>query len=142
MRNVKTSVLLVFLSILCIICLVSCGDTAEAEGLWEDAVYRKDMKFGDGAKTVQVEVKVQTQSVTFTLYTDAETLGEALIAHDLISGEAGEFGLYVKVVNGITADYDVDQSYWSFCKNGEYMMTGVDATEIADGEHYELVYTK
>ena len=50
--------------------------------------------------------------------------------------------VYIKSVNGITADYDVDRSYWAFNKNGEMMLTGVDMTNIADGEHYELVYTK
>ena len=44
--------------------------------------------------------------------------------------------------SGITADYDVDQSYWGFYKGGEYMMTGVDSTVIADGDAYELVYSK
>ena len=47
-----------------------------------------------------------------------------------------------KKVNGILADYDVDKTYWGLYKNGEYLMTGVDTTEIADGEHYELVKTK
>jgi hypothetical protein len=89
-----------------------------------------------------VEVKVEEQSVTFTIKTDKTTLGEALMEHGLIAGDVGQFGLYVKVVNGITADYDIDQSYWAFTKNGEMMLTGVDMTNIADGEHYELVYTK
>ena len=87
-------------------------------------------------------MKAEEQSVTFTIKTDKEILGDALLEHDLIAGEEGDYGLYVKVVNGMTADYDVDQSYWAFYKDGEYMMTGVDGTEIADGEHYELVYTK
>ena len=69
-------------------------------------------------------------------------LGDALIEHNLISGENGPYGLYVKVVNGITADYDINQSYWSLSKDGEYLQTGVDVTEISDGEHYELTYTK
>ena len=71
-----------------------------------------------------------------------ETVGEALEEHGLVSGEEGPYGLYIKKVNGITADYDIDQSYWSFNKNGEYMMTGADKTEIENGAHYELVYTK
>ena len=69
-------------------------------------------------------------------------LGDALSEHDLLEGEEGEFGLYVKKVNGILADYDIDKTYWGLYKNGEYLMTGVDTTEIADGEHYELVKTK
>jgi len=65
-----------------------------------------------------------------------------LIEHGLIDGDEGPYGLYVKVVNGMTADYDVDKSYWSFYINGEYAMTGVDATEITEGTTYQLVYTK
>ena len=111
-------------------------------GVWENATYLKDKEFGKGSITVQVEVKVEEQSVTFTINTDKTMLGDALLEHGLIAGEESQYGLYVKVVNGITADYDVNQSYWGFYKNGEYMMTGVDSTTIANGEHYELVYTK
>ena len=48
----------------------------------------------------------------------------------------------VKTVNGITADYNVDRSYWAFYINGEYAMTGVDGTEIKAGDAYRLVYTR
>ena len=136
------SLLSVFLALVTVLCLFSCAEKIDAEGLWENATYRSDKEFGTGSKTVQVEVRVEEQSVTFTIKTDKETLGEALIEHSLIEGEPSDFGLYIKKVNGITADFNVDQSYWGFYKNGEYMMTGVDGTKIADGEHYELVYTK
>ena len=125
-----------------ILTLTACQKGVDVKGLWENATYTKDTTFGNGATTVMVEVKVEEQSVTFTIKTDKTTLGEALMEHGLIAGDVGQFGLYVKVVNGITADYDIDQSYWAFTKNGEMMMTGVDMTNIADGEHYELVYTK
>ena len=129
------------LVLVAILCLVSCNKI-EKTGAWENATYRRDMEFGKGETTVQVEVKAEEQSVTFTINTDKKTLGEALIEHGLISGENGQFGLYVKLVNGIEADYDKDQTYWALYKNGEYMMSGVDTTEIADGEHYELVKAK
>ena len=129
------------LAVLMLICIVSCN-TVEKIGAWENATYRKDMEFGKGETTVQVEVKAEEQSVTFTINTDKKTLGEALIEHELISGEESQYGLYVKFVNGIEADYDKDQTYWAFYKNGEYMMSGVDTTEISDGEHYELVKEK
>ena len=45
-------------------------------------------------------------------------------------------------INGITADYDVDQTYWAFNIGGEYAMTGVDQTEITEGTVYQLVRTK
>ena len=115
------------------------GNTVEKAGRWEDAVYRKDVELGEGTKTVQVQVKVEEQSVTFTIKTDREFLGEALTDHGLLEGEQGIYGLYVKKVNGILADYDVDGTYWGLYKNGEYSMTGVDTTPISDGEHYELV---
>lgn len=116
----------------------SCN-TVSAEGLWENATYRRDTELGNGAKTVQVEVKAADQSVTFTIHTDKETLGEAMLEHDLIAGEQGAYGLYVKFVNGIEADYDKDGSFWGFYKNGEMMLVGVDGATIADGEHYELI---
>ena len=139
MKKTVISLTSLALTLIFIFTLVSCGGPKD---LWEKATYLEDTAFGQGATTVQVEVKAEDKSVTFTIKTDKKTLGDALFEHGLIAGEGGAYGLYIKVVNGITADYDVDQSYWGFYKNGEYMMTGVDATEIADGEHYELVYTK
>ena len=118
--------------------LISCN-TLEKTGAWENATYRRDMEFGEGTKTVEVEVKAEDESVTFTIHTDKETLGEALLEHELIAGEESQFGLYVKFVNGIEADNDKDGTYWAFYKNGEMMMVGVDGVSISDGEHYELV---
>ena len=100
------------------------------------------MTFGSGEKTVVVEVKAGEELVTFTVKTDKDTVGEALLEHGLIAGEEGAYGLYVKVVNGIVADYDVDKSYWAFYVNGEYAMTGVDTTKITQGETYRLEYAK
>ena len=114
----------------------------EYASVWADATYTEDKTFGDGATTFLLEVQVGTHSVTFTVNTDETILGTALLEHSLIDGEQGPYGLYVKSVNGILADYDVNGRYWGFNKNGEYMMTGVDATEIEAGAHYELVYSK
>ena len=131
-------VLALFLT-LCL--LVSCGESPKGS-LWEQATYKESTSFGNGAITVTVEVKAEDKNIDLTLKTDKTTLGDALLEHGLIEGEDGQYGLYIKKVNGITADFDVDQSYWAFYKNGEMMMTGVDGAEIKDGEHYELVYTK
>lgn len=72
----------------------------------------------------------------FEIHTDKTIVGDALLEHELIAGDMGEFGLYVKTVNGITADYDVDQTYWAFYVDGEYAMSGVDTTEIVAGASY------
>ena len=141
MKKTIQSTVTVILALIFIVALVSC-DTVEKTGVWENATYRKDMEFGNGAKTVVVEVKAEDQQVTFTIKTDKDTVGAALLEHGLIAGEEGAYGLYVKQVNGITADYDVDQTYWSFYINGEYAMTGVDTTEITEGATYRLEYTK
>lgn len=152
-------VLSILMAVLIIVSLVACGNnvaetpsteqgystenvSSTVPSLWDSATYKEDTTFGEGAKTVVVEVKVEDKSVNFTIKSDAETLGEALLSHNLITGEESEFGLYIKTVNGILADYDVDASYWGFFKNGEYMMSGVDTTKFSDGEHYELVRTK
>ena len=50
----------------------------------------------------------------FEIHTDKKTVGEALLDLGLIAGEDSEYGLYVKTVNGVTADYDTDQTYWAF----------------------------
>lgn len=117
-------------------------ETVAAEGVWANATYLSDKEFGEGNKKVEVEVEANGQSVTFTINTDAETLGAALLEHNLIAGEEGQFGLYVKTVNGMLADYDINKSYWGFYQNGEYLMSGVDTTAIVGGEHFEIVYSK
>ncbi|MCM1175195.1 MAG: DUF4430 domain-containing protein [Blautia sp.] len=74
----------------------------------------------------------------FEIHTDQETVGGALADLGLIAGDESEFGLYVKTVNGITADYDTDGVYWAFYIDGEYAATGVDSTPITEGESYSF----
>lgn len=137
MKKTIVSTISTILTLVCIICLASCN-TVDKTGLWENATYLKDMEFGKGAQTVVVEVKAEDQTVTFTLHTDKDTVGAALLEHDLI---AGENGLYT-VVNGMTADWDADQSYWAFYIDGAYASTGLDDTDITEGAVYRLEYTK
>ncbi len=72
----------------------------------------------------------------FIIHTDKETVGEALLELELIAGDESEYGLYVKTVNGITADYDTDGTYWAFYIGDEYAVTGVDATAVTEGAAY------
>jgi len=142
MKQRIQSITTIFLSLILILSLASCQEKLPKTGLWENAAYRADKEFGKGAKTVVVEVVAEEQKVIFTIHTDQETVGAALQEHNLIAGDDGQFGMYVKVVNGITADYDADRSYWAFYIDGEMAMTGVDLTPINEASIYRLEYTR
>lgn len=119
----------------------ACGSKEKAD-LFSNAIYKENVTLGEGDKTVTCDVKVNDKTVTFTVNTNAHTVGAALLDNGIISGEEGPYGLYVKVVNGITADYDIDQSYWAFYIDGEYAMSGIDLTPINENARYSLEYTK
>jgi len=96
-------------------------------------------QLGEGSTVFLFTVVDQEGGETsFEIHTDKETVGEALTELGLIAGEEGEYGLYVKTVNGITADYDKDGVYWAFYINGEYAATGVDATAVTEGDSYSF----
>ena len=101
--------------------MTACADNNAPVG---EATFTFQVVDGDGKQT------------DFTIRTDKATVGEALLAEGLIQGEDGPYGLYVKSVNGITADYDVDGTYWAFYINGETAPTGVDSTAVEDGAVY------
>ena len=126
----------------CLLGLTACGNTVNSEGLWKDATYLKDTTFGEGKNTVTVEVKAGEQSIKFTVNTDKDTVGAALMEHKLIDGDQGDYGLYVKKVNGITADYDTDKAYWAFYVDDAYANAGIDQTKIEKDKLYRLEYAK
>lgn len=135
----KTTKLLA-LTLLCalLLALVACAPTDP----WQSAIYTADTEIGEGATTIYLDVIVGENKVTFTINTNQTILADALTGSGLVSGENGPYGIYIKVVNGITADYDVDASYWSLTVGGEYSMSGASDITITDGAHYELTYSK
>ena len=95
-----------------------------------------------GEKTICVEVVHKDESSKQLIYqTDAEYLGEVLLAEGLLEGEDGPYGLYITAVDGEEAIYEVDNSYWAFYQGEEYAAQGVDQTPIADGDEFTFVYT-
>ncbi len=130
-----------FILTLCM-CLSACGPMQAGGSLWDSATYTEDGEFGEGATTFTVRVEAEEKSVVFTIHTDAKTVGEALKEHHLVYGENSAYGLYIKKVNGMEADYAKTQTYWAFNKDGAEMPTGVDSSVITDGDSYELVCTK
>ncbi|MBE6982665.1 MAG: DUF4430 domain-containing protein [Ruminococcaceae bacterium] len=130
--------------ILAVFCIVAIfAGCRNNEPVYVDGTVRftEDTTLGSGSKTITVTVKDnEGKEVKFTIKTDAKTVGEALLENKVIAGEDGQYGMYIKVVNGLRADYDKDHAYWSFIANGEVSMTGVDTTDLIDGGNYELVY--
>ena len=90
--------------------------------------------------TVKVVHKDKTEKV-FTIETTETTLLGALQQEKLVEGEDQMAGFYITAVDGEVADWSVDEGWWCFTKGGEAMMTGAEATKIADGDVYEITYT-
>ena len=109
-------------------------DTVEAEVLSE---------IGQGEKSFYLSVFYEDgTSDNVIVKTDKTTVGEALLEHGIIEGENGPYGLYIKKINGVTADYEVTGTYWAFYINGEYASTGADMTEITEGTLYTFKVEK
>ena len=95
-----------------------------------------------GGKTIAVQVVLlEGEPSDYTIQTDEEYLRGALESIDLIEGSESEYGLFVTTVNGVTVD-DSKQQWWCFTQDGEMLMTGVDTTPIADGDHFEITLTE
>ena len=114
-------------------------DSNETDSLWDGALYAEDTELGEGSNTITLDCTAGDKTVTFTVHTDAEFLGAALQDNGLLEGEDSEFGLFVKAVNGIGADYDADGYYWALYIDGAYASTGVDSTPVTDGGSYAFV---
>lgn len=95
-----------------------------------------------GSKQVTVEVvHGDGETTEFTYQTDLEYLGELLKEEELISGTESEYGMFVDTVDGETADYYADGSWWALYCNGEMSELGVDSVVIQDGDTYTWTYT-
>ena len=96
-------------------------------------------ELGEGAKTFDLTIvdKEGTEHL-YKISTDAEMVGQALIDLQLIDGEMGQYGMYIKSVLGQTLDYETDGMYWAFYVGGEYALTGVDLTPITGDTLYML----
>ena len=139
-NNSKTrmlSLVLVFVLIAAAALTGCSGKPAETTGAPEPA--GQTTVLGEGSKTMDFTV-VDKEGIThlYTIHTDAETVGQALMELELIDGEEGPYGLYIKSVLGQVLDYETDGMYWGFYVNGDYALTGVDQTPITEGDAYLL----
>ena len=135
------------LSILLILCLTAsvlggcAGNLDDPDTL--TAIAQEGKTYGEGAVSFTFVITDEAgKSTTVTVKTDKTTVGEALLDTGLVYGENGPYGLYVKEVSGIVADYDVNQAWWGFYINGESAVTGVDGENVTPGATYELRFSK
>ena len=139
MKQIKKSLSLIFCMMLIVAMALftsGCNDkTTETSAVQETETAVTVLGEGETKFLFTVVDKDGVENA-FEIHTDKEIVGEALLELELIEGEEGDFGLFVKAVNGIVADYDVDGTYWAFYVNGEYAMSGVDTTIIEEGTSY------
>lgn len=89
--------------------------------------------------TVIVVHKDGTEKTFRYTTTSDENLGPVLVAEGLIA-ESGSSGLY-DTVDGVKADWNVDQTYWAFYIGDEMAMVGMNDAAIHDGDTFKLVHT-
>ena len=103
------------------------ADSSASSGVDEKAQITVKIVFADG------------ESKTLSIGTDKQFLAEALVDEGII--EYVESGLYT-TVDGVTADFSVDGSWWCLYKDGAMTNDGFNTQKIADGDKFEIVYTK
>ena len=103
-------------------------------------------KSSAGEKHVTVEVRDDTGNVkSYKADTNAETLITVLDElHQTqaleYEGAEGDYGLYITSINGLKADYSVNQAYWAIYVNGDYGAYGVSEQPVTDGDTYTFAF--
>ena len=136
------SILTAFLALLTLtLGFVGCQEEFDPTDFWEISAVREDTTYGDGANTLSITVTMGEKSILLTIKTDAATVKDALLEHELIHGEQQAIGYMMTTLIGIAAEYEVNGAYWAFKQNGEFVMTGIDSTPITGDAAYEFVYS-
>lgn len=128
-----------------VFCLAACtpNETANTDSNTDSAV--SDTENGTVENKISITVDVvgsDGNTTSFPIKTSASTLRGALEQENLVQGDEGAYGLYIKTVNGELADYNINGAYWAVYIGDEMAMTGVDGIELVEGGLYKLVYTK
>lgn len=93
-------------------------------------------------KTITVLVEIEgKETKTFTIGTDSEHLIDALNEIELVDGKDSDYGYFITMVDGISANEDKHE-YWIISQDGVATPKGVSETPIKDGDTYELTLSK
>ncbi len=158
MTKLNKKFLALLLAVMMVMSLTACGDKAPAEKVAESPVVESaapEAADAEAPADTKEEAPADAEAVknlTITVVhgdgtkkeiavsTEAENLRAALEPEGIIAGDESELGLFVKTVDGETAD-DSKQQWWCVTKDGVMTETGVDGVMIADGESYEFTLT-
>ena len=94
---------------------------------------------GDLAEISVKIVFADGEEKNLSIKTDKDFLADALVDEGII--EYVEDGLYT-TVDGVTADFSADGGWWCLYKDGAMTNDGFNTQPIADGDKFEIVYTK
>ena len=135
--NFVSQILCALLIVVMAICITGCSDTNIENG--KSTIQLNGGELGEGPTQFTFTVVNQDNTLNeFVISTNKQTVGDALLEVNLIAGEEGDYGLYVKEVNGVYLDYEKDGKYWAFYINDGYAMSGIDSTPIVEGEIYSF----
>ena len=111
---------------------------AQTEAQTEARPQIQPEELGEGDKLFYFDVTFSDgETSSYAIHTDAETVGEALAALDMIEGENGMYNTVCEQ----TLDWETDHMYWAFYIDGEYAPTGLDQTPVTADAHYALTAT-
>ena len=95
----------------------------------------------EGKKTITVTVTYDDGTTKdFTYETEENYLGPVLRKEGLVAGHVDGDSFFIDAVDGLAADYSVNESWWKVLDNGEQALVGVDEIALKDGGTYQLVY--
>ena len=96
----------------------------------------KEEATGESVSFTVIVVDLEGKETTYEITTTETTVGAALMAEELLAGEEGPYGLYIKEVAGIPLDWDTDGKYWAVYVDSEYALSGVDSLAVTEGTVY------
>jgi len=131
-----------FVALISVTALTGCNGTGTSSPEIPPPIVVNAIDIGEGGNVFRFEVTDNENNVSaWNVSTDETTVGAALSAVGLIEGDVSAMGMLVTTVNGITADFIADGSWWTFYVDGGMAPVGVDATNVEAGRTYAFVYT-
>ena len=107
-----------------------------ATGCMENGAPEETKDAAESVSFTVIVVDLEGKETTYEITTTETTVGAALMAEELLAGEEGPYGLYIKEVAGIPLDWDTDGKYWAVYVDSEYALSGVDSLAVTEGAVY------